>query len=242
MPVPFNGRAAPAALACVLAAVLAAFFAIPLAGSAHAQEAFRFWGYYTWQDNTWAFAQTGPDQTKPADGSVEGWRFAVSGAEASARGPRTAGDFATICGTAPTPPAGQKRVAVLIDYGVAAEAPQGETPPDPRGACATVPVAASGAEVLQEVAPVRVQNALVCGVDGYPRTECGVPYDGPLPDPTASEAPVQFQIAGQETVPPTAAGSEPDDGFPVGIVIAGILVIAVGGAALVVSRRRSSGT
>ncbi|HSI93394.1 MAG TPA: hypothetical protein VK925_07820, partial [Jiangellaceae bacterium] len=47
----------------------------PLA--AQADDAFRFWSYYQWDGDNWAFAPTGPADTRPADGDVEGWRFAV---------------------------------------------------------------------------------------------------------------------------------------------------------------------
>jgi hypothetical protein len=239
MPIPFKDRpsatsvVAALSVVAVIAALVAAVLALPLGGAAHAQDAFRFWGYYTWQGDAWQFSQTGPEQTEPADGGVEGWRFAVSGAESSARTPRAVGDFAAICGSTP-PPSGRKRVAVVIDYGVANEAPQGEAPPQPRGACAIVAADANGAEALRAVAPVREQKGLVCGIDGYPRTECGAPYDGPLPNPTATEAPVQLRVASQDRP------AESDDGFPAGIAVAAALVAAVAAAALVLARRRSS--
>jgi hypothetical protein len=243
MPVSFLGRAlAPrwvaGRAAAVLAAALAAVLVLPVAGPAQAQQAYRFWGYYTWQGGEWTFSETGPDQTRPADGAVEGWRFAVSGAAGSARVPRAAGDFALICGSTPAA-SGQKRIAVVIDYGVAAEAPQGETPPPARGACAVVAANATGLETLRAVAALRLKNALVCSLDGYPRTECGAPYDGPLPNPTASESPVRLDVPTAQTA---ASGSESDDGFPVGVAIAAALVVVVGVGALLVSRRRSSGT
>jgi hypothetical protein len=241
MPVSSSGRAwAPCWVARraagVLAAALAAVLLLPAAGPAQAQQAYRFWGYHAWQGGEWTFAQQGPDQTRPADGAVEGWRFAVSGAEGSARVPRAAGDFALICGSTP-PASGHKRVAVLIDYGVAAEAPQGDTPPQARGACAVVAANATGLQALRAVAALRLKDALVCGVDGYPRTECGAPYAGPLPDPTASESPVRLHLPTEQTA--AANGSEPDDDFPAGVAIAAAIVAVVGVGALIVSRRRS---
>jgi hypothetical protein len=226
-------------LVAILATLVATVTASVTASAAGAQEAFRFWGYYAWQGGKWEFSQVGPDQTKPAEGAVEGWRFAVSPPEASPRVPRATGDFSAICGSTAAV-SGKKRVAVVIDYGVPAEAPKGETPPQARGACAVVAAGADGVQVLQAVAPVRAQEALVCAIDGYPRTECGAPYDGPLPDPTATEAPVRLQVAGQKSGTTTSDGSD-SDGFPVGITVAVVLVVIVGAATLVVSRRRSAG-
>ena len=60
--------------------------------SAHAEDGFRFWGYYQWTRGKWVVRQHGPDKVVPADGLVEGWRFAVGGK--NPRMPRAAGDFA----------------------------------------------------------------------------------------------------------------------------------------------------
>jgi hypothetical protein len=96
MPILFKARL-PAAVTTMLAA---AVLAIPLGGAAHAQDAYRFWAYYTWPGNSWQFSQAGPDQSNPPDGTVEGWRFAVSGAESSARTPRAAGIVFVVAATA----------------------------------------------------------------------------------------------------------------------------------------------
>src|SRR5687768_1869912 len=47
-----------------IVSVLAALFLSVLAGPAQAAS-YRYWGYYTWTDGAWAFASTGPDETKP---------------------------------------------------------------------------------------------------------------------------------------------------------------------------------
>src|SRR5690348_14339885 len=104
-------RSSLAALSLV-AAVLAALV-VP-AGSASAA-AYRYWGYYQLSGTSWQFAPKGPDQTTPADGSVEGWRFAVAG-ESDTRAPRVTTTFDAVCGDTRAE-SGKKRVAVVIDYG-----------------------------------------------------------------------------------------------------------------------------
>ena len=59
----------------------------------------------------------------PADGAVSGWRFEIAGESGAARPPRIAPDFAAICGSTAAV-AGSKRVALVIDYGVPADAPE----------------------------------------------------------------------------------------------------------------------
>lgn len=96
--------------------------------TAHAEDGYRFWGYYQYTGGQWAFAQKGSEAVVPTDGAVEGWRFAVGGAKP--RVPRAAGDFTTICGSTPAE-TGKKRVALVIDPGTAADSTAGATPPRP---------------------------------------------------------------------------------------------------------------
>lgn len=210
---------------------------------AHAEDGYRFWGYYQWSGGQWAFAQQGADAAVPADGSVEGWRYAVGGTKP--RVPRAAGDFAAICGTAPAE-AGKKRVAVVIDPGTQADSATGQTPPKPTGTCVVTDPKANGAKVLAAVAPVRIEKGLTCGIDGYPARGCGDPVKN-IKVP-ATDEPVQLEITpavgSTVTSPPATATptstAQQDDGAPWGGIITAaviVLLLAVGG--LVLARRRS---
>ncbi|WP_344337761.1 SCO2322 family protein [Kitasatospora putterlickiae] len=144
-------------------------------GAAPAQAAgYRYWSFWRWSDGGWAYQQQGPAVHVPADGTVEGWRFAVSpdGGRDAAR-PGAAGDFAAVCAGTPAED-GRKRVAVVLDFGGTADAPGGESPPAPRTACVVVAPRASSAEVLATVAPpLRYDtNGLLCAIAGYPRGGC----------------------------------------------------------------------
>jgi hypothetical protein len=219
----------------LLISVLAALFLSVLAGPAHAAS-YRYWGYYTWTDSTWAFATKGPDQTAPADGAVEGWRFAITAESGAPRVPRADGDFEAIC-AATDPAAGKKRVAVVIDGGLSDDAPEGSTPPEPRGACALVNEAASGAEVLAAVATARVEKGLVCSIDDYPAQGCGDPVD--IVPPTTADAQVALALPTPEQTaePKAASDSTDDDGTPwLPIAIGAVLVVALAGAATWKSR------
>lgn len=163
-------RAAVAVLGLVAALVLL------LAAPAHAA-GYRYWSYWLRSGSgAWTYAQTGPAMHVPGDGSVEGWRFAVSkDAADKAVQPRGAADFAAICGGTPAE-AGRKRIALVIDAGTAADAPDAKaTPPAPRTACARVPADASSADALAAVAkPLRYDSAgILCAIAGYPAAGCG---------------------------------------------------------------------
>lgn len=213
-------------LAALAVMVLSASTALPASA-----EAFRYWGYYAWSGSEWSFADAGPAETVPADGSVEGWRFAVTG-EASARLPRAEGSFDTLCATTEAEQ-GSKRVGVVIDYGTQDDAPDGDTAPAPRGACALVPEDATGSDVIVAVAELRVgEGGFICGIDGYPSEGCGDPVDGDAP--TGEEPAVQLELAADGGAEGTSTW------VPIAVGIAA--VAAVGAAALVVSRRRSSGS
>ncbi|WUH93743.1 SCO2322 family protein [Streptomyces sp. NBC_00433] len=158
-----------------LPAAAAVLLLLALAAPAHAA-GYRYWSYWLRSGTSWTYAQTGPAMHIPADGSVEGWRFAVSqDAAAQAAQPRGGADFARICAGHPAAP-GRKRVALLIDPGTPADAPDTATPPPaPRTACAQIPRNASSADALAAVAkPLRYNSAgIVCAITGYPATGCG---------------------------------------------------------------------
>jgi hypothetical protein len=209
-----------------------------VATTAQAEDGYRFWGYYQWSGGQWAFSQKGSDVVVPADGAVEGWRYAVGGAKP--RVPRAAGDFEAVCGKTPAE-SGKKRVALVIDPGTPADAVSGETSGPATGTCVVTDVKATGAKILTAVAPVRIEKGLTCGIDGYPAKGCGDPVKNI--NVPATDDPVQLQIksAVGSTATPAASTSSSDDGTPwTGIIIAAVVVVLLAGGGLVLSRRRSS--
>jgi hypothetical protein len=212
-----------------------------VATTAQAEDGYRFWGYYQWSGGQWAFSQKGSDVVVPADGSVEGWRYAVGGAKP--RVPRAAGDFQAICGPTPAE-TGKKRVALVIDPGTPADAVSGETPGPATGTCVMTDVKATGAKILAAVAPVRIEKGLTCGIDGYPAKGCGDPVKNI--NVPATDDPVQLQIkpaVGATAAPASStSSSSTDDGSTpwTGIIIAAVVVVLLAGGGLVLSRRRSS--
>jgi hypothetical protein len=197
-----------------------------LAASPALAAGYRYWSFWDGAGGQWAYATQGPSLARPADGATLGFRFAVSkDAAAEAAKPRAAADFAAICGATPAAE-GRKRVALVVDFGVPADAPSGETPPQdaPRTACAQVAPDATAAEALAEAAkPLRYNSAaLLCAISGYPKQGCGeaVP-DGPAPTATPGT---------------TTAGA--DDGGPSVGLLAGIAALAALAAAAVWQSRK----
>lgn len=249
-------------LPLLLTALLLALVAVPLLGASPAHAAsYRYWGYYHGTSKgTWAFATTGAAAVKPADGAVEGWRFAISG-DTDARYPRVTPNFATVCADTAAA-AGKKRVAVYIDSGIAVEAPTGSTPPAPAAACALVPTGWNGAQVLASVEKVRESKGLVCGIGGFPSTGCGdavqKPPAVPSPEPkvgfavagstpTASPVPSATPDAIVATPSSTAAattnvatGTQAGSHTSVFVLVAVAAVLVLGGGGLFVARRSRS--
>jgi hypothetical protein len=149
--------------------------ALTLLGAGPAQaDGYRYWSFWDRDAGAWTYATQGPSFTHPADGDVQGFRFAVSADSQDASTPRGAAGFGAIC--AKTPAAdGSKRVALVIDFGTAADATGGAEPPAERTECAQVAEDATSAEALAAVAkPLRYNSAaLLCSIAGYPRTGCG---------------------------------------------------------------------
>ena len=231
--------------------VLSLLAGLLLAGTvtttAQAEDGYRFWGYYQWTGGQWTFAQKGPDGVTPADGAVEGWRYAVGGAKP--RVPRAAGDFTAICGATPAE-TGKKRVAVVIDPGTPSDSSTGQAPPPATGTCVVTDAKATGAKILAAVKPVRIENGLTCGIAGYPATGCGDAVKN-IKVP-ATDEPVQLEIGAAvgSTATPTPTGvptnqapaEQDDDGAPWGGIIGfGVLVVVLAGGGFYLSRRRRAG-
>ncbi|GAA2475989.1 SCO2322 family protein [Streptomyces gobitricini] len=196
---------------------------------------YRYWSFWESGGGGWTYATLGPATARPADGDVNGYRFAVSADSQDAQQPRRAPDFAAICGATPAED-GTKRVAVVIDFGTVADAAEGTGPPPaPRTACARVRTDATGAEALAAVAkPLRYDSqALLCAIAGYPRTGCGERVSSAPggPGPATSPAPSPAPSSGSRPV------TDPEPGPSVGVV-AGVAAVTVLGAAAVWQARR----
>ncbi|MEU6367170.1 SCO2322 family protein [Streptomyces sp. NPDC046931] len=207
-----------------------------LLGSAGPAQAvgYRYWSFWERNGSAWTYATQGPSTSRPSDGDVQGFRFAVSEDSADATKPRGGADFATICAGTPAR-GGDKRVALVLDFGTAADAPSGETPPAPRTACARVPGDATTADALAAVAdPLRYDtNALLCAIAGYPGKGCGEQVT--TGRETGKEQGPAKSTARKEQAP---AKSAADHGPSVGVLAGVAAVAALGGAALWQARRR----
>jgi hypothetical protein len=201
-------------LGSVLVALLvAAVVAAPAAEAA----SYRYWTYWWGQPaaTSWTFAQLGPASDRPKDGAVLGWRFAVTTEAGGRKSPRASLPFDSLCPAlaAASAGAGEKRLAVVVDYGTASDAPPGEAPPGGgtvRVECVTVAANATGVTVLN-AAGVSLRfgdNGLVCGIDRYPRTECAAVVADPTPSPKpTTAAPKPRPSTARPTTSATGGGS-----------------------------------
>lgn len=215
---------------------------IAAAGPAHAS-AYRYWTYWTGSDGEWSFATAGPAFLIPADGSVQGWRFAVTTAAGSAAVPRSPASFDEICADTP-PQDGKKRVALVVDPGDPGEAPPGQSPSDISTTCVVADSDATGYQVLRSVTTVRVDKGLVCGIDGYPTGECAPVVDDPTPETSASASPATSVASapatpvGEGSAMDTAAVASEDGGSGTPWPLISVIAIATVVAGLLVVRRR----
>lgn len=214
---------------------------VATAGSASAASGYRYWNYFHVKDGSFAFATTGNASYIPKDGATEAYRYGTSTAQ---KGLEPRADLATltfgkVCADTKAK-AGQKRVAVLIDYGTKADA-DGAKPPAPRADCALVPAKANGAQVLDAVADVRLSKGMLCGVDGYPASGCGSAVkDATVP---AHQASVDFALPQSGATKNVSAASDPADGggSSTALVVGGVVVVVLlAGGGLALSRRRQS--
>ncbi|MCK0113982.1 SCO2322 family protein [Ornithinimicrobium sp. F0845] len=186
--------------AAVLAlSVLAALLA---PAAAHAV-GYQFWGFYQLSDDgEWSFATEGPATVVPEDGTVEGFRFAVSSGE-DVRVPRAVLTFEEICADTPAED-GMKRVGLVVDPGRDVDAPQGETLFTPGAQCVVADPGATSQEVVDQAAgEVRVVDAFLCGIGGFPAEGgCGDEVAEPTPEQLAEDEEIAIPVvpAGQPII------------------------------------------
>ncbi|MFE0220024.1 SCO2322 family protein [Streptomyces albidoflavus] len=231
-PGPTVSRPARTTLRAGFALLLGLLLAVLLAAPAQAA-GYRYWSFWEREGSGWNYATQGPAQLRPEDGSVQGFRFAVSAEADDSAAPRSEAAFAEICEKTGER-AGRKRIALVLDFGTAADAPEGERPPKPRTACASVAEEASAADALAAVAPpLRYDSsAMLCAIDGYPRTGCGEQVSGPG-EPSAGES--SASPGTEESDSGSASGG---DGPSAGLLVGVGAVAVLGVAALWQSRRR----
>ncbi|MEH0511659.1 SCO2322 family protein [Streptomyces sp. B21-106] len=234
-----TGRRVALLLAALSLLLTGAAGVVGAAGPARAA-GYRYWSFWDRAGDRWTYATQGPSTARPADGDVQGFRFAVSADSQDASQPRGAASFAAICARTPAED-GAKRVALVLDFGTAADAPGGETPPapSPRTACARVSSDATTAEALAAVAkPLRYDaNALLCAIAGYPETGCGeqVATDGSTDGSTSGST-----GGTQPPAPQPKAGGDGSSGPSLGVYGGAAAVAVLAAAAVWQARRRGS--
>ena len=142
---------------------------------------YRYWGFFNGENGAWSMSMIGAAENIPEDGSVDGWRFGI-GTDTETPEPRTAPNFEELCPDTQAAE-GITRVAVVIDFGDADQAPDGEVPPTSRVECVSMPTGGSSADALAMAADVRGDGGFVCGLDGFPAAECGAEVAEPVSTP-----------------------------------------------------------
>ncbi|WHX21302.1 SCO2322 family protein [Streptomyces malaysiensis subsp. malaysiensis] len=222
-------------MARLLLVVVVGLFAALGAGPAQAADGYRYWSF--WQrggdGGSWAYATQGPSSARPDDGDMIGFRFAVSEDSNDATRPRGMADFAAVCADTPATD-GAKRVAVVIDFGTAADAADHRTPPAPRTECARVGADASAGEALAAVAkPLRYNSAaLLCAISGYPESGCGDKMSGSVDAHAAPKG------DGKDGGDGKADGDGASGGPSAGLIGGLAGVVLLGAAAVWQARRR----
>ena len=146
----------------------------------HGAKGYRYWGYFqaTAGASAWSAAMTGPS-VEVKDGDVEGWIFVFSSNDIPAVTPMMDPDFATLCGETPET-SGKIRVGLDVDFGAGNIAPDGEIPNEFFSDCVVVDKGSLGLDVLEAALDVRAgDSGLICGIAGYPASECGAEIDEP---------------------------------------------------------------
>lgn len=167
---------------------------------ASAETGYRYWGYFQAAAgaSTWTAAMTGPSITVK-DGDVEGWTFTASSEVIPATAPMMDPDFSSLCGEV-SEVAGKVRIGLVVDFGAGEIAPDGDTPNEFFADCVIVPEGSVGIDVLSAALDVRSDDSgLICGIAGYPSTECGAEIDMALLSEAGALQPIAVEEAGSST-------------------------------------------
>ena len=164
-----------------VASLFTSLFSITPANAAD----YRYWTFWVTTNDSWSFANEGAGTLKATDQMVTGWKFAITGAD-NGLPPTESAVFAQLCPDT-SEQAGTLRVAVVVDFNDQATAPEGETPPSPNVvSCVTVNEGQTAADALNAAGlEVRANDGFVCGINGYPKEECGLEIAATTSDPTA---------------------------------------------------------
>jgi hypothetical protein len=164
-----------------IASLFTSLFSITPANAAD----YRYWTFWVTTNDSWSFANEGAGTLKATDQMVTGWKFAITGAD-NGLPPTESAVFAQLCPDT-SEQAGTLRVAVVVDFNDQATAPEGETPPSPNVvSCVTVNEGQTAADALNAAGlEVRANDGFVCGINGYPKEECGLEIAATTSDPTA---------------------------------------------------------
>jgi hypothetical protein len=160
-------------LTFALAAIV--LFSLSVAGNANAAE-YRYWTFWTQEGDSWVFSPVGSASTNPPEGSAQAWRFDATSPSVPGVPPADSPGavFERACSDV-LPIVGTKRVAIVIDSGDPALSPEGEVPPAPTAYCSVGKLDTNGYDLLKTVVELRTDNGFICGISGYPASECATP-------------------------------------------------------------------
>ena len=201
-----------------IASIFTSLFSITPANAAD----YRYWTFWVTTNDSWSFANEGAGTLKATDQMVTGWKFAITGAD-NGLPPTESAVFAELCPDT-SEQAGTLRVAVVVDFNDQATAPEGETPPSASVIkCVTVTEGQTAADALNAAGlEVRANDGFVCGINGYPKEECGLEIASTTSDPT--------EIATAEDTPtvdvPADEEKEPTNSNVQLIGLAAVLIVA----------------
>ena len=224
-------------LAILLSAFAGALVLSTVAAPAQAEDIYRSWTFFSVEDGTYVASDLGVGAVKPADGTIEAFRYAAPADFKNPNLPRidlSTVTFESVCSDTPAAD-GQKRVAVLLDFGVTEDA-AGATIPEPSAGCAQVPVKSTAFQVLQKVAEVRSTSStfgpFVCAIDGYPASGCA--------DTVQTATPADSGFVTVATDQPADEAKDDDSNTLLYAGLAAIVAVLVGGGYLVTRRNKSA--
>jgi hypothetical protein len=220
--------------------LLCAIDGVPVTGCGERVDgSYRYWAYYLGGGGSWSWASIGPAFRKASPDRLEGWHFVAGTGGPSDPPPRASADPAAVCpsvATAPAPSAGPTGG----DGGTGSSATSGidsggqvnSTPPTPVDQSGGAPNSApdrSGSSTVADDDPSKMPDGNASGDERIAIAGADDPTGAREGDDAAAASNGEELASGRANPAPVGA--------PIGVLVAGALVIGVAAGGVVRARR-----
>ena len=211
--------------------IVASFFTTIFSITPASAADYRYWTFWVTTSDQWSSAQEGAGTLMATDQMVTGWKFAITGVDPGTP-PAESAVFAELCPDT-AEQAGGLRVAIVVDLNDQAVAPEGEVPPSQNVvSCVTINDGQTALDALAAAdLEIRESSGLICGINGYPKEECGVEITSTTSEPSE-------MVSEEDTAPVVTSNEEMSESSNSNFQLIGLAAVLVVALAVILKMRK----